>query len=173
AGFKLEVDAPHRRDRARGDAEVEREGGAELERRLEGSHLLGGDRDREEAASPEECDRQPEGVFPRAEAEAELERFPDEGHLQPRPEAQRLETEDAYWEVGKGEREAGLDPLLGDVEARRIGEPVERDERAQRLDEGEDALEGDVVEDDVDVRLLAGAREELDLLELERDESRA
>ena len=52
-----------------------------------------------------------------------------------------------------------------DVEERRVGEPVERDQVVQRLDEPEDPDELDVVEDDVDLGLARRAGLERQVVE--------
>ena len=97
---------------------------------------------------------------------------PANGIEKPAPRREVLEREDADGDVGEREREARLDPLRGDLERRRIAEPVERDQLLELLDERERADEPDLAEDDVDVRLAPGVRRELELLETDLDEAR-
>ena len=61
-------------------------------------------------------------------------------------------------------------PSARDVEERRVGEPVERDQILQGLDEAEEADELDVVEDDVDLGLARGSGLEREVVEPEADQ---
>src|SRR5262245_4095288 len=167
-----EVDARHDLHAARGDAEIDRDAGAELERRLEDLDAMRIERDAEESAAAEERHRQVEGLLARAEVEADAEGLADERHREAGAEAQVGQAEHADRDVRQREREAGVDALRRDVEERRIREAIERDQIAQRLDETERSDELDVGQQDVDVHLRAGVDLELDLLEIELDEAR-
>ena len=90
---------------------------------------------------------------------------PTNGTVEPGGKAQVLEAEHPDRDVREVRAEPGGDALRRDPDVRRIGEPVERDEFAERLDERQRPGELEARELDVDLGLLAFARSELDPLE--------
>src|SRR6185437_2944798 len=158
-------------DAARRDTQIDRDARAELERSLQELDAVRIDGDAERAAAAEDVDGEAERLFPGAEIEAHAERLPDEGNGEAGAEAEIGQAHDAQRDAGQGDVEAGIDALGRDVEMRRIAEAVERDQIAQALDEAERSDELDTAHQDVDIHLRCAVDAELDLLEIELQET--
>ena len=92
------------------DAEVEGDGGAELERGLEDAHFSGVIVMPKKPPPPNSADREPERVLARAEVELRLERLVEERHLEVRAEGDVGEAEHADREVGDPRSKPALMP---------------------------------------------------------------
>ena len=127
----------------------------------------------EPAASADEGDGERERPLAGAEVEADRDRLAQERHLDVGAERHVRQVENADRDVREREREAGGEAFRRDVEERWVGEPVERDQLAQSVDEAEEPEELDVLQDDVDLGLPRGSAVEREVVEPEPDELRA
>ena len=152
----LEVEPGHRRDAAGGDAEIDRAGGAELDRALEHLQALGVDGEPEVEAAAEEADGQARRVLARAERNQVLSGWPTNGTSKPAPRLRFSRLKTPTERFGRPMVKPAVIPVGRDLDVRRVGEAVERDQLAQRLDERQRPGEHEPVEADVDVHLPAG-----------------
>ena len=93
---------------------------------------------------------------------------PRNGHVAVGAQADVLQGEHADGDVRQREREAGAHAIGRHVEERRVGEPVERDQLAQRVDERQGPEELDAAEHHVDLGLARRAGPERQALEVQR-----
>src|SRR5260370_33436238 len=110
------------------DAEIDRELGAELERRLNLAHALGADADREEPATAQQRDRKAERPLPFGEIEAHLRGLGVERQQEARAQRQMRKRKDADAQRRDIDRVPGADPPPRDRETRRRAEVLGRKE---------------------------------------------
>ena len=111
----LIVDAAHDAGRAAGDAEIERDRGAEFERRLDELDALEIDLDRKEAAAAEQRNGQREGLVSLAKGKPQVEQSTNEGKVEARAERDVLQREDSDADGRNtlGEADVHARPRLG------------------------------------------------------------
>ena len=171
----MEINAGLDFDAAGRDAEIDDDGGAELERCLDLVHAARRYADGEETAAAEQRNGDAERMF--ASREVELDRRRPRVERKVERSAQRSvgEREYAHPDRGKVQRIGGAESARRHDESRRIGETVAGDEAPDLVDELERPAETHrlfaFAQPHADVGLPAVLRVERDLLEPENDES--
>ena len=154
-----------------GHADVEGEVAAELDRRLDLWRSGRVDADGEEAAATEQRHGHEERPLPTGDGEADAGGVARERQRHCRGEGDPLDRDDADAERRHGERVSRRHAGRQDGEVRRIGEPVLREDVADRLDELERTAELDTHALHVDVHPCAAGRAEPELVELHGDDA--
>ena len=126
----MEINAGLDFDAAGGDAEIDDDGGAELERRLDLVHAARRYADGEEAAAAEQRNGDAERMLARREVELDRRRPRVERKVERGAQRSVGEREYAHPDRGKVERIRGAESARRHAEAGRIGETVAGNEIA-------------------------------------------